>query len=104
MVAERVRGALVQHAGGLTGVGIALDPSVRRVGGVLGETGDLQGLGVDPRSVHIAVEEERRPVADDVVKVVPGGLATGKVLHSPAATHDPRLVGVRGGVPRYRVT
>lgn len=59
----------MQRAGGLTGVGVALDRAVRRVRGVPGDAADLQCPGVDPGSVHVAVEQEHRPVTHDRVEV-----------------------------------
>jgi len=50
--------------------------------------------------VDVLVEQEHRTVGHDRVEVLLARQTAGEALHRPAATDDPRLVGVRRGVGR----
>ena len=89
--------ALVQGAGRMP-VGVALDPPVGGVRGVPVDAGELQGAGVDPGAVVVAVRQERRPVRDDRVEVGGGRRPTRERRHRPAAAQDPLELGA----PRRR--
>ena len=104
-IRERVGGALVQGAGRLAGRGIALDPPVPRVGGLARDVAGLQGLRVHPRSVDVSVQQEDRPVGNDVVEQLLRRRAAREVGHQPATAEDPGLfgVGLRVGGDRVSV-
>jgi len=89
--------ALVQHPGG-TAVSIAFDASVGRVGGVGGDPGRRQRHRVDPGAVVVAVGQEYRTIGHQVVERRRCRHATGKGRHRPAATQDPLLIRVVGGI------
>ena len=99
---EGVRRTLVQAAGRVAVV-VALDAAVPRVRRVAGDAAQLQRPAVDPRPVHVLVEQEHRTVGHDRVEVLLARKAAREALHRPAAAEDPRLVRVLVGVPRDHV-
>ena len=97
--------SLVQRASRLS-VRPALEPPVRRVGSLAGDTGDLQGQRVHPGPVVVAVGQEHRAIGHDGVEVGRGRRTAGEGRHRPASTEDPGHVGVALGVrlDRWRGT
>ena len=71
----------------------SIRPSAR-VGRRGGDAGQLQGPRAHPGPVAVAVLEEDGAAGDGGVQVCAGRSAAGEGRHPPAATDDPRLVGV----------
>ena len=82
-------------------VGIALDPAQGRVWGRCRDPGQLEGTGVHPRSVAIAVRQEDRSIANDVVEQLATWDPARERFHRPAVTHDPLEVRMGGRVLRH---
>ncbi len=96
---DQAHGPVVQHAGG-PARGVAFDPPVGRVGRARVDPGPVQGRGIDPGAVMIAVRQEGRPSAGHRVQVRRGRQAAGKGGHGPAAAEHPGIwvqAGTVGG-------
>ncbi len=97
---DQAHRTLVEGAG-RRAVGEPLDPAVGRVRGLGGDPGELEGAGVDPGAVVVAVGQERGAVGHDGVEVGRRRGAAREGRHRPAAAEHPRPV-VTGGVRRDR--
>ena len=94
---DEVHRAFVERAAG-GAVGVALDAAVGGIAGVGRHAAELEGAGVDPRAVAVAIGQEDRTVRHDGVEVLAAGRAAREVVHVPAAAPDPRLVRMACGV------
>jgi len=101
---DQVDGTLVKGAARFAGC-VALDPTVRRIGRIPGDSRQLQRTAVDPRSVPVPVLEEGRPIRHDPIEVNAGRRPTGEGGHVPAVPDHPGSirVGPRVGVDRRDV-
>jgi len=78
--------------------GVALEVSVRWVGGLARDPGDLQRAGVDPGAVVVAVGQEHRTVGTMLSRSAAVGVPPGKaaIAHPP-----PRIQRLSGCVSAY---
>lgn len=95
---EGVGRSFLQRAARLAGGRITVDPPVRWIRRVGGDAGNGQRAAIDPRPVHVAIEQEHRPTGHDGIEIGLIRSATGKVLHRPVAAEYPRGVRVSSGV------
>ena len=79
----------MQRTGRLAGDRIALDATIGGIRGVGIDAGQRQGGRVDPGPVHVAVEQERRPAAENCVEVFLARCPAREMLHRPPAADDP---------------
>ena len=98
---DQPHGPVVQRAGGPAGR-VALDPPVGRVRRARVDPGSLQGGGVDPGAVMVAVRQEGGPPAGDRVQVRRGRQAAGERGHGPAAAEHPGVRAQPGAVRGHR--
>jgi hypothetical protein len=97
MLGHDVHRALVQGSGRMA-VRVALVATVRRLGGLTRDAGQLEGAGVHPGAVMVAVGQEHRSVRHDRVEVGRDRRTARKGGHGPPAAEDPREIGVGVGV------
>ncbi len=82
-------------------VRFALDAAVGRVRRTRVQARELQGAGVHPRVVAVAVREEDGPVGDHGVQGSSRWVSAGEVVQRPAGPQDPGHVTVRRRVPGH---
>ena len=98
---DQAHGPVVQRPGGPSGL-VTFDPPVGRIERARVDPGSLQGHGVDPGAVVIAVRQEGRPPAGDRVQVRRGRQAAGEGGHGPAAAEHPGVRVQPGAVGGHR--
>jgi hypothetical protein len=91
---DEVHGPLMEHAGRLAGLRVALDAAIGRVRRAGVDPGEFERPGVDPRAVPITVPEVDRPIQDHRIQRFAARQPAGECARPPAAAEDPRLVGV----------
>src|SRR5690606_259165 len=73
-------------------VGVAPDATVRRVGRLSGDSGDLDRLGVRPDAVVVAAAEQRRAIRDQAIELAAVRCAVGEEFGRPARAEHPGVI------------
>ena len=97
MASDELGRSLVEGPGRFTVVG-SLDPPIGRVRRVPRDARLLEGAGVDPRAVAVAVGEVHESVGHQRVEQLLGGRASREDVHRPPAAQDPLALRVLLGV------
>ena len=103
--ADQVGRAFVQRAL-RAAVWLTLDPAVGRVRSPGVDARQLEGAGVGPGAVAVAVRQVRRPAAGHGVERLPVRCAAGEPLHPPARARYPlqvRMLAAVAGDPLQRL-
>ena len=84
VLCNEAHGAFLQRPDRVA-VGVAFDATVERVRRRVVDAADLEGLGVDPGTVTVAVGKERGPVGDDGVERRRRRQPSRERVHRPAS-------------------